>query len=139
MNFQLRPTTTVEAEEPLEDLAEELEIPPYRYEQAEASYKSLGRWLQPGKFKHPTIRPAGPRSGLLRPWDGHSTHRRRRALRRRCRLRVLQTHERSVEPAGAKAAAGPRNQALSRQPDHDEARRGTSSVLDAGLCGRRAM
>src|SRR4051812_8131462 len=45
MNLQVRPTTTAEAEETLEDLAEELEIPPYRYEQAETSYKSLGDWL----------------------------------------------------------------------------------------------
>jgi len=57
MNLQLRPTTTVEAEETLEDLAEELEIPPYRYEQAEASYKSLGRWLS---RENSSIRQYGP-------------------------------------------------------------------------------
>ncbi|MGJ4923683.1 nucleotidyltransferase domain-containing protein [Bradyrhizobium sp. HKCCYLRH2015] len=45
MNVHLRPTITKEAEEFLEALAEELEIPPYRYEQAETSYKSLGEWL----------------------------------------------------------------------------------------------
>ena len=45
MNLQLRPTITSEAEETFEDLAEELETPPYRYEQAETSYKSLGDWL----------------------------------------------------------------------------------------------
>ncbi|MCC8948368.1 nucleotidyltransferase [Bradyrhizobium sp. Arg62] len=45
MNVHLRPTITSEAEEMLEALAEELEIPPYRYEQAETSYKSLGNWL----------------------------------------------------------------------------------------------
>jgi len=57
MNLQLRPTTTAEAEETLEDLAEELEIPPYRYEQAEASYKSLGRWLN---RENSSIRQYGP-------------------------------------------------------------------------------
>jgi hypothetical protein len=45
MNVHMRPTVTTEAEEVLEDLAEELEIPPYRYQQAETSYKSLGAWL----------------------------------------------------------------------------------------------
>jgi hypothetical protein len=34
-----------ESEEFLEDLAEELSVPPSRYEQAERSYKSLGEWL----------------------------------------------------------------------------------------------
>lgn len=34
-----------ESEEFLEDLAEELAVPPGRYEQAERSYKSLGEWL----------------------------------------------------------------------------------------------
>ncbi|SDJ35120.1 hypothetical protein [Salipiger marinus] len=29
----------------LEDLVEELQVPPGRYEQAERSYKSLGEWL----------------------------------------------------------------------------------------------
>jgi hypothetical protein len=58
MNLQLLPTTTTaEAEETLEDLAEELEIPPYRYEQAEASYKSLGRWLN---RENSRIRQYGP-------------------------------------------------------------------------------
>jgi hypothetical protein len=37
---------TRESEEFLEDLAEELSVPPSRYEQAERSYKSLGDWLQ---------------------------------------------------------------------------------------------
>jgi hypothetical protein len=41
----MRPTVTPEADEILEDLAEELEIPQHRYEQAETSYKSLGDWL----------------------------------------------------------------------------------------------
>lgn len=36
---------TRESEEFLEDLAEELSVPPSRYEQAERSYKSLGDWL----------------------------------------------------------------------------------------------
>jgi hypothetical protein len=45
MNVHQRPTVTTEAEEMLEDLAEELEIPQHRYEQAETSYKSLGEWL----------------------------------------------------------------------------------------------
>jgi hypothetical protein len=45
MNVHLRPTVTPEAEEMLEDLAETLEIPQHRYEQAERSYKSLGDWL----------------------------------------------------------------------------------------------
>jgi hypothetical protein len=44
MNVQVR-TTTPEAEETLEALAEELEIPQHRYEDAERSYKSLGDWL----------------------------------------------------------------------------------------------
>jgi hypothetical protein len=44
MNMQLR-TVTAEAENFLEDLADELEIPVHRYEQAETSYQSLGRWL----------------------------------------------------------------------------------------------
>ncbi|MCB1468854.1 MAG: nucleotidyltransferase [Rhizobiaceae bacterium] len=38
-------TVTRESEEFLEDLAEELSVPPSRYEQAERSYKSLGDWL----------------------------------------------------------------------------------------------
>lgn len=38
-------TLTRESEEFLEDLAEELSVPPSRYEQAERSYKSLGDWL----------------------------------------------------------------------------------------------
>src|SRR3981189_1928950 len=98
MNLQLRPTTTAEAEETLEDLAEELEIPPYRYEQAEASYKSLGRWLN---RENSSIRQYGRQvhvQGSFGLGTDHSAHRRRRALRRRRRLRVLQTHERSVEP-----------------------------------------
>jgi hypothetical protein len=45
MNVHMRPTVTPEAEEMLEDLAESLEIPESRYEQAERSYKSLGDWL----------------------------------------------------------------------------------------------
>jgi len=44
MNVQVR-TTTAEAEETLEALAEELEIPQHRYEDAERSYRSLGDWL----------------------------------------------------------------------------------------------
>jgi hypothetical protein len=40
-----QPTLTRESEEFLEDLAEELSVPPSRYEQAERSYKSLGDWL----------------------------------------------------------------------------------------------
>ncbi len=36
---------TRESEEFLEDLAEELSVPPSRYEQAERSYSSLGEWL----------------------------------------------------------------------------------------------
>lgn len=38
-------TITKQAEQFLETLAKELEIPPSRYEQAEKSYKSLGEWL----------------------------------------------------------------------------------------------
>lgn len=38
-------TPSRESEEFLEDLAEELSVPPSRYEQAERSYKSLGDWL----------------------------------------------------------------------------------------------
>lgn len=38
-------TITKQAEQYLEALAMELEIPPSRYEQAEKSYKSLGEWL----------------------------------------------------------------------------------------------
>jgi hypothetical protein len=38
-------TLTRESEEFLEDLAEELSVPPSRYEQAERSYESLGDWL----------------------------------------------------------------------------------------------
>lgn len=38
-------THTRESEEFLEDLAEELSVPPSRYEQADRSYKSLGEWL----------------------------------------------------------------------------------------------
>ncbi|MCZ3030519.1 hypothetical protein NYY88_19625, partial [Acinetobacter baumannii] len=34
-----------ESEEFLEDLAEELAVPPSRYEDAERSYNSLGKWL----------------------------------------------------------------------------------------------
>ncbi|MHC2791218.1 hypothetical protein ACVINZ_000230 [Mesorhizobium jarvisii] len=45
MNLHLRPTITPEADDVLEDLAKELEIPERRYEQAETSYKSLGDWL----------------------------------------------------------------------------------------------
>lgn len=45
MNLQMRYTITAEAEGFLEDLAQELEIPHYRYQQAETSYKSLGEWL----------------------------------------------------------------------------------------------
>src|ERR1022692_3006654 len=44
MNMQLR-NVTPEAEGFLDDLADELEIPEYRYEQAQTSYKSLGDWL----------------------------------------------------------------------------------------------
>ena len=44
MNVQVR-TTTAEAEKILEALAEELEIPQHRYEDAERSYQSLGDWL----------------------------------------------------------------------------------------------
>ena len=36
---------TRESEEFLEDLADELSVPPSRYEQAERSYNSLGDWL----------------------------------------------------------------------------------------------
>jgi hypothetical protein len=45
MNILVRPIVTPEAEETLEDLAESLAIPDYRYEQAERSYKALGDWL----------------------------------------------------------------------------------------------
>ncbi|EHR03044.1 nucleotidyltransferase domain-containing protein [Bradyrhizobium sp. WSM471] len=45
MNVQTRFPTTDEAAKTLEALAEELEIPQYRYEQAETSYRSLGDWL----------------------------------------------------------------------------------------------
>ena len=38
-------TITKQAEQYLEALANALEIPPSRYEQAEKSYKSLGEWL----------------------------------------------------------------------------------------------
>ena len=40
-----QPKLTREAEEYLEDLADELEVPESRYQQAERSYKSLGEWL----------------------------------------------------------------------------------------------
>lgn len=40
-----QPSLTRESEEFLEDLAEELSVPPSRYEQAERSYNSLGEWL----------------------------------------------------------------------------------------------
>lgn len=45
MNYQARPSLSDVAEKALEDLVAELEIPPTRYEQAERSYQSLGRWL----------------------------------------------------------------------------------------------
>jgi len=45
MNVQTRIPTTDEAAKTLEALAQELEISPYRYEQAETSYRSLGDWL----------------------------------------------------------------------------------------------
>ncbi len=45
MNVHTRPTVTPEAEETLQDLADSLEIPESRYEEAERSYKSLGDWL----------------------------------------------------------------------------------------------
>jgi hypothetical protein len=44
MNMQFR-TVTPEAEGFLEDLADALEIPERRYEQADTSYQSLGKWL----------------------------------------------------------------------------------------------
>jgi hypothetical protein len=44
MNMQLR-NITPEAESFLADLADELEIPEHRYEQADTSYQSLGKWL----------------------------------------------------------------------------------------------
>lgn len=40
-----RHTLSKESEEFLDDLAEELSVPPSRYEQAERSYNSLGNWL----------------------------------------------------------------------------------------------
>lgn len=43
MNMQFRPTTA--AADFLEDVADELEVPESRYEQAETSYHSLGDWL----------------------------------------------------------------------------------------------
>ena len=69
MNVHLRPTITSEAEEFLEALAEELEIPPYRYEQADTSYKSLGEWLNREDFEHPAIRSAGSHPGIV--WARH--------------------------------------------------------------------
>lgn len=48
---------TKEAEEYLQDLADELEVPDSRYEQAEARYKSLGDWLHRPKS---TVRDYGP-------------------------------------------------------------------------------
>jgi hypothetical protein len=56
MNIQSR-ATTAEAEDYLEALADELEIPEHRYEQAETSYKSLGRWLN---RENSSIRAFGP-------------------------------------------------------------------------------
>ena len=43
MKFPLANTRPVD--QLLEDLVEELQVPPGRYEQAERSYKSLGEWL----------------------------------------------------------------------------------------------
>jgi hypothetical protein len=56
MNIQSR-ITTAEAEDYLEALADELEIPESRYEQAERSYKSLGDWLN---RDNSSIRAFGP-------------------------------------------------------------------------------
>jgi Cyclic GMP-AMP synthase DncV-like, nucleotidyltransferase domain len=56
MNIQSR-TTTAEVEDYLEALADELEIPEHRYEQAEARYQSVGRWLN---RENSTIRQYGP-------------------------------------------------------------------------------
>lgn len=49
---------TRESEEFLEDLAEELSVPPSRYEQAERSYNSLGEWLHRDAS---TVRQYGPK------------------------------------------------------------------------------
>ncbi|MER8659206.1 nucleotidyltransferase [Mesorhizobium sp. M0847] len=57
MNMHLSPTITPEADDVLEDVAKELEIPEHRYEQAETSYKSLGDWLNRPES---TIRKYGP-------------------------------------------------------------------------------
>lgn len=48
---------TKDAEEYLQDLADELEVPDSRYEQAERSYKSLGDWLHRDQS---TVRAFGP-------------------------------------------------------------------------------
>ena len=56
MNYQSR-TTTAEAEDYLEALADELEIPESRYAEAERSYKSLGGWLN---RENSSIRAFGP-------------------------------------------------------------------------------
>lgn len=56
MNIQSR-TTTAEAEDYLEALADELEIPEHRYETAETSYTSLGGWLN---RENSSIRAFGP-------------------------------------------------------------------------------
>lgn len=57
MNIHLRTTVTPEADEFLEDLGKELEIPERRYEQATTSYESLGEWLNRPES---TIRQYGP-------------------------------------------------------------------------------
>lgn len=49
---------TRESEEFLEDIAEELSVPPSRYEQAERSYNSLGEWLHRDAS---TVRQYGPK------------------------------------------------------------------------------
>jgi hypothetical protein len=56
MNIQSR-TTTAEAADYLEALADELEIPEHRYETAETSYTNLGNWLN---RENSTIRMFGP-------------------------------------------------------------------------------
>jgi hypothetical protein len=56
MNIQSR-ITTAEAEDYLDALADELEIPEYRYEQAEKSYRNLGNWLN---RENSSIRVLGP-------------------------------------------------------------------------------
>jgi hypothetical protein len=56
MNIQSR-VTTAEAEDYLDALADELEIPEHRYESAERSYTSLGGWLN---RENSSIRAFGP-------------------------------------------------------------------------------